>query len=1364
MTRLFLILFVFLAGFFPGFSQNSVTVKLRSLRPGDSCTITIQKSSEQFKYVKVFGDKDSLATTTFTGLSNGKWAVKLDATGYYYPSAKVVDLNASNLLVEATLTLITPGNSVNYQYDWKDDSSYVGHAQQSYINTGNEIIILNDTLKIPDDFSSAILLNRYGLLLSDKVTPWTRDDAYRLFQMVKKVETSVSGDILSTNTRPLEAVWEITDQEVADDIRSEVRNGMKYVLVSRKAFTYATPLVAQIDGIKGKFFSKRLFHAVVKYYTDFGTNSNAIDNIAQRNYGFRFLPPGPELANIMKVDASNFMYFSAAEKLTILSMIEELPEGLHKQASLKYMARRMAGQVDPIKPEAGAIAFTGLGLIEFMDGGFASGAYSDVQRLVLHEKAHFLWSSLFDQQLKEDWIILGGWYTDPTVASGWSTTKTTEFVSAYAHAMNPDEDMAETISFYVTNPDKLLSRSIRKYEFIRDRVMHGTRYVSQIREDLTFRVYNLYPDYNYPGKITGVKVRVEGAANEDKKLIVELNLHAIDSTRDGAVSAFTRLTSSAGTFFDLSLLPIDGKGFVLRGERSITKFAKSGYYTVNQIALKDRNGNERYENNNTFGIKVFIHSPNEDVIRPEYKDTTLKFSLGRGKFTNFGPSEEANGKEYQYLQANFAVTETNDIDYLSLNMAMPANPVDNSREPIYFGVLSNDPRYIVKDPQTPALKRVVYRYPIPEYFPSGFYTVTMLVMKDIAQNMKWAYFMRDTTLFTLQPDGGNSKHIHDSIEIKTQFPDVLPPILELNTIKISATPTNPSAPDGETLFELQMQVKDTSAFAGKESGFRGGYYTLRDPQGKQFTYNMQGDLNKQFGRDVYYPIEDMTGNPGAFYTYRLSTLLPKGSAPGIWGVESMTLYDRAGNKKYYSFTEIVRFDVEEADSSQMVTPKVAFLGKIVNKQTVDSVSLSIACATCKDKKYRIRVYSDMGGESAVREGKMTADSIVVKNMQLSKVNDGVLYATVFILDSSNVMLGLGKTSFSKDVVAPRSTQLKTNLSGYGKSNIDQFIVDIKVTDLKGEYTIKAKNEVAKDSVVVQGNFSDSSIRVTNMLLKNLTDGRISVEFTPVDTAGNVGETSKTLVYKDTKDPEVSFVKHSMNGRKAVYAVQANEYISNVPLVADILPGTGTVDSVKRITGSVFHVFLSRVCNDTVKLNMAAGILKDTVGNTSSAVSLSEVDVVVPVKPVVTNASGTLSVPASYAQYQWIKDGADIVGAGAAEFKPTASGTYSVRVQSAAGCSVTSETISFVVTSLTNVYLQQQGVRMYPNPVKGYFWIEAERAVLKPMRIELFDVLGRVRLATVLTERRNRVEANGLTPGVYFLRFNGIPGAMKVLVE
>ena len=81
-------------------------------------------------------------------------------------------------------------------------------------------------------------------------------------------------------------------------------------------------------------------------------------------------------------------------------------------------------------------------------------------------------------------LKVGGWYENPDDVDGWSTTKQVEFVSAYAHAKNPDEDMAESISFYIVNPDKLRSRSPAKYEFIQNRVMHGTRYISKIREKI----------------------------------------------------------------------------------------------------------------------------------------------------------------------------------------------------------------------------------------------------------------------------------------------------------------------------------------------------------------------------------------------------------------------------------------------------------------------------------------------------------------------------------------------------------------------------------------------------------------------------------------------------------------------------------------------------------------------------------------------------------------------------------------------------------------------------------------------------------------------------------------------------------------
>ena len=63
--------------------------------------------------------------------------------------------------------------------------------------------------------------------------------------------------------------------------------------------------------------------------------------------------------------------------------------------------------------------------------------------------------------------------------------------------------------------------------------MHGHRYVSKIREDLTFNVLNLFPDYTYPGKIVRVDISVTGAANEDKVCRVEIELHTTGGVFEG---------------------------------------------------------------------------------------------------------------------------------------------------------------------------------------------------------------------------------------------------------------------------------------------------------------------------------------------------------------------------------------------------------------------------------------------------------------------------------------------------------------------------------------------------------------------------------------------------------------------------------------------------------------------------------------------------------------------------------------------------------------------------------------------------------------------------------------------------------------
>ena len=196
--------------------------------------------------------------------------------------------------------------------------------------------------------------------------------------------------------------------------------------------------------------------------------------------------------NTTKEHAGRFGEFKNEELMALVSMFEEYPQGIRHTPGLQYLVRRLDGLTHPINPTAPAIAWPSEGYIEFMESAFKEQGLDYIHRLILHEKAHFLWAHLFEDQLKQDWIELGGWYINPDDSDGWSTTKQTEFVSAYSHAKNPNEDMAESISYYIVNPDKLRSRSPAKYEFIRDRVMHGTRYISRIRPDLTFEVYNLY--------------------------------------------------------------------------------------------------------------------------------------------------------------------------------------------------------------------------------------------------------------------------------------------------------------------------------------------------------------------------------------------------------------------------------------------------------------------------------------------------------------------------------------------------------------------------------------------------------------------------------------------------------------------------------------------------------------------------------------------------------------------------------------------------------------------------------------------------------------------------------------------------------
>ncbi len=632
------------------------------------------------------------------------------------------------------------------------------------------------------------------------------------------------------------------------------------VEISSDAFESSLHRIALVDNKMGKYFSQRLHHALVWFVTDEGNDHNAIEKILNDRFGVSTQIPDYTKLTLptTKETAKNFQKFHPRELIEIINMFEEMPRGFHTIDGLNYLVRRADGTTHPLYPSAPAVSWTRAspGYIEFMESAFT--VESDyLHRLIIHEKSHFLWEHLFSSDLKGEWIRLGGWHADKNTKSGWATTKTTEFVSAYSHLVNPDEDMAESIAYFVINPDKLKSRSVSKYEFIRDRIMEGNIYIPTVREDLTFDVFNLYPDYIYPGKIIRVDISVNGAQNEDKHATIEIELSG-KGKFEGAKSAYLRLVSEQGTYKDITLVPVDGKlGLVLRGSVTISSDAKGGLWQTQQIVITDQTDNQRFKGQNDFGWKFFVNSANEDITPPSYVKKSLKLAVRK--------DNSIQPKPIQTVIASWRVTDTTDIKTCHAT-------IDHDDLASYS--ISS---YGEFDSKT--MTCIVY-FKMTEYYRTGYYSIKQLLMNDKAGN-------DSTTNFTNILED-------NSVFVRTTNPDVNHPYMDTKNIRISATPTNPIEPNGETNVSITYYAKDDKSGLGNVS------FILRDPQGIQHHfYHYHKNFHSLF----------FDGNPSELARYDINLVLPEGSVPGKWALIQMNLHDKANNSESYEFTELIHFEI-----------------------------------------------------------------------------------------------------------------------------------------------------------------------------------------------------------------------------------------------------------------------------------------------------------------------------------------------------------------------------------------------------------------------------------------------------------------------
>ena len=1146
---------IFLALFFSIslFSQNEFEVHIEGIQETDSIRIIVQKSSDIL--LKEWAHFNGGATTTVRfDLDEGEWAVKLDATGYSYPSQQIINIPAA---ASMTWTL-TPLTNDDYDYTWQDDGSAAGHATQRYVNEPAKIVVLNDSIAVPDDFSAVKLRTEYGVILSDSIQPWSNEDSYRLYKMFSNLPYGKygEGNGLDYETgENIRGVFMLTDLEQDNDLSIDNSSQIPYATVSQSAFVYAEPQIVTIDGIRGKFFSKRLYHVVVNFITDFANNEGVLNWLAKERFGVKFMTANQQTEDLMGEDSSNFQEFFKSEKLEILAMFEELPEGFHKQQGLQYLVRRINGQDDPVMPSAAAIAFAGRNTIEFMSKAFNGGDINDARRIILHEKAHFLWAYSFDQELKDDWTELGGWFLDPTSASGWSTYNTTEVVSAYAHLKDPNEDLSESIAYYLTNPDALLSVSVRKYEFVRDRIMHGTRYVAQIREDLTFTVYNLFPDYTYPGKVTKIEVNVVGGSEDNKVVTIRasLNSDTKDPTIDGASSAYIRFASSIGTIHDIRLYPENGQAqdSILIGTVTFSKLEKSGYWSLGSFKVTDPVGNSRYENTSTIGMKLYIENPLEDILSPSYNHD-YTYEIVEDKFmpgNRYGAPNE-NGELMRALKISLSHYDANPTRRALTRINLP----NNSGQEVYelqvigYPIVDEALNY---DNGVDSNKHFELYLLLYEHLQSGYYTTSQHTVGDIAGNNSSVYHVKDTADFSISEKNKFSifKEVRDSIYIETLYPDSLKPEIDINNITITAEPTNPQAPNGETRVDISILARDLSDFVGHESGVDRVSFTLRDPLGGIHGYQTGNSTMNNPDLNVH---DATPQNDNEWRVYNFNLTLPQGSPPGQWGMASANVRDKAGNWEKYSFVEYVRFDLIESDIELTVPLEVAITDKVVNTYNVDNITASMSCEPCEGLNYVYTIYSLMGGNVVRGEGVFATDSISVSAINTTGVLDGIIKLTIQVTDTEDKLVATETAEYTKDTVLPNSYYSQSNLENDGTSSLDDFVIAVVVesVDIGGTYELNIESSYSGKSNNImslnfQGSLNTETTNLENLDLSSLADGDYKFELTVIDPNGNLG--NPEVLYYSKEANSITLIGNVLSVVLDLF--DTNLYLSPNPVVS-----------------------------------------------------------------------------------------------------------------------------------------------------------------------------------------------------------------------
>jgi hypothetical protein len=149
----------------------------------------------------------------------------------------------------------------------------------------------------------------------------------------------------------------------------------------------------------------------------------------------------------------------------------------------------------------------------------------------------------------------------------------------------------------------------------------------------------------------------------------------------------------------------------------------------------------------------------------------------------------------------------------------------------------------------------------------------------------------------------------------------------------------------------------------------------------------------------------------------------------------------------------------------------------------------------------------------------------------------------------------------------------------------------------------------------------------------------------------------------------------------------------------------------------------------------------------------------PPTPTITKNGNQLASNASSGN-QWYLNGTSIAGATGQTYTPTASGNYTVQVTKNGCASAFSNSISFIVTSVPNISVYGNQIKVFPNPVKDKLTIVNSTNSPFPLNITLIEISGEQLKVISSSDPVIEIDMNRYSNGIYILRIESKENKIK----